>query len=143
MGLVICVGLLVDNSVVMAENIHRHHQEGIPKWEACIRGVREIGFAITIATFTTLIVFSSTLLIDGKMRFFAQKMFSPVFAAIIASLIAALMFIPLCVYLTLPNDSKIIKKQWSFSLLLEQFHNQIFSPINNFYNHSLKFFLQD
>ena len=140
MGLVICVGLLVDNSVVMAENIHRHHQEGIPKWEACIRGVREIGFAITIATFTTLIVFSSTLLIDGKMRFFAQKMFSPVFAAIIASLIAALMFIPLCVYLTLPNDSKIIKKQWSLSLVLERFHNQVFSPINNFYNHSLKFF---
>ena len=140
MGLVICVGLLVDNSVVMAENIHRHHQEGIPKWEACFRGVQEIGFAITIATFTTLIVFSSTLLIDGKMRFFAQKMFSPVFAAIIASLIAALMFIPPCVYLTLPKERKIIKKYWSFNFVLEQFHNRIFSPINNFYNHSLNFF---
>jgi HAE1 family hydrophobic/amphiphilic exporter-1 len=113
MGLVICVGLLVDNSVVMAENIHRHHQEGASRLDACLRGVSEIGFAITIATLTTLIVFSSTLLIDGEMRFYAQNMSLPVIASIAASLGTALMFIPLCVYLTLPKineRSKVGKK---------------------------------
>ena len=39
LGLVICVGLLVDNSVVVAENIHRHYQSGLSRKEACMRGV--------------------------------------------------------------------------------------------------------
>ena len=54
LGLVICVGLLVDNSVVVAENIHRHYQSGLSRREACLRGVGEIGLAVTTATLTTI-----------------------------------------------------------------------------------------
>ncbi len=142
MGLVICVGLLVDNSVVMAENMHRHYQGGATRWEACFRGVQEIGFAITIATLTTLIVFSSTLLIDGKMRFFAQKMFLPVFAAISASLLAALMFIPLCVYLTLPRQrDKEVNRRGSLRDALKWAYERFFLPVSDFYSRTLQFFL--
>ena len=70
LGLVICVGLLVDNSVVVAENIQRHYQNGMTRHAACIKGVQEIGLAITTATFTTLIVFLPALLVEGQMRFF-------------------------------------------------------------------------
>ena len=101
MGLVICVGLLVDNSVVVAENIHRNYQSGMGRKEACIKGVSEIGFAITIATTTTLIVFGSGLLTEGKMRFMIGRISLPVITSIIASLGTALMFIPLSVYLTM------------------------------------------
>ncbi|MBT5706038.1 MAG: efflux RND transporter permease subunit, partial [Verrucomicrobia bacterium] len=109
MGLVICVGLLVDNSVVVAENIHRHHQNGLSRRESCLKGVSEIGFAITIATLTTLIVFSSALMVDGEMKFMIQKITLPVISSIIASLGIALMFIPLCVYVTLPRATRDFK----------------------------------
>ena len=86
MGLVICVGLLVDNSVVVAENIHRYFDEGASRKEACLRGVSEIGFAIMIATFTTLIVFGSALLFSGELRFMVANMALPVISAIVSSL---------------------------------------------------------
>jgi multidrug efflux pump subunit AcrB len=38
LALVIAVGMLVDNSIVVAENIHRHHREGWSRSDACIRG---------------------------------------------------------------------------------------------------------
>ena len=81
MGLVICIGLLVDNSVVVAENIHRHHQNGLSRGQACLRGVSEIGFAITIATLTTLIVFGSALLAEGEMKFYVEKITLPIISS--------------------------------------------------------------
>ncbi|MDA7512576.1 efflux RND transporter permease subunit [Verrucomicrobia bacterium] len=147
MGLVICVGLLVDNSVVMAENIHRHHQDGASRLDACLRGVSEIGFAITIATLTTLIVFGSTLLIDGEMRFYAQNMSLPVIASIAASLGTALMFIPLCVYLTLPkthapNEGQTKHFSGFFGRVFKVVYMATFERFNRGYNAALKFFLK-
>ena len=57
LGLMISVGLLVDNSVVVAENIHRLHQGGMPRRQAALQGAGEIALAITTATLTTVIVF--------------------------------------------------------------------------------------
>ena len=147
MGLVICVGLLVDNSVVVAENIHRHFQNGLSRKEAVLKGVREIGFAITIATMTTLIVFGSATLADGRLKFMIQNMSLPVIAAIIASLGAALMFIPLCVFLTLPKRKKTdgtekrVGNRW-VDTSLAWVYSTIFERFNTFYNLSLKYFLR-
>jgi HAE1 family hydrophobic/amphiphilic exporter-1 len=102
LGLVICVGLLVDNSVVVAENIQRHYMDGLSRRDACLKGVGEIGLAVTTATLTTIIVFLPSLLIDGEMRFMLYRLALPVVSALLASLGIALVFIPLCVYMTLP-----------------------------------------
>lgn len=146
MGLVICVGLLVDNSVVVAENIHRHYDNGLSRREACMKGVSEIGFAITIATLTTLIVFSSALLTEGKMRFYIQTMSIPVVASIIASLGTALMFIPLSVFVTLPKERKdaATQRQTPSRVLGRYFrniYNLTFEKLNRAYNGALRFFL--
>ncbi len=146
MGLVICVGLLVDNSVVVAENIHRHHQNGLSRKEACLKGVSEIGFAITIATLTTLIVFSSALLVDGEMRFMVEKITLPVISSITASLGIALMFIPLCVFITLPRkkrDFNTTRKTPSAVLgaVFLSVYQATFERLNHAYNGALKFFL--
>ena len=147
MGLVICVGLLVDNSVVVAENIHRHHQNGLTRKDACLRGVSEIGFAITIATLTTLIVFCSAMLIDGRMKFMIAKMSLPVIASIISSLGTALMFIPLCVYVTLPNKKRDFgKTHKSPSAKIGRFfyhvYESTFEKLNRGYNSALRFYLK-
>ena len=57
LGLMICIGLLVDNSVVVAENIHRLHGTGLSRREACIKGTSEIALAVVLATVTTIVVF--------------------------------------------------------------------------------------
>ncbi len=146
MGLVICVGLLVDNSVVVAENIHRHYQSGLSRLEACLKGVSEIGFAITIATLTTLIVFSSALLVDGEMRFMIEKITLPVMTSIIASLGTALMFIPLSVYLTLPRKrhadagARKSPSRW-LGGVFSAIYQATFERLNHGYNAVLKFYL--
>lgn len=103
LGLMICVGLLVDNSVVVAENIHRYHREGLPRWDASVRGASEVALAITMSTLTTVVVFLPVSLVAGPAQFFLLRLAIPVCVSVVASLGIALVFIPLCVYLTLPE----------------------------------------
>ena len=105
LGLMICVGLLVDNSVVVAENIFRLHREGVPRREAVIRGASEIGLAIVMATLTTVAVFLPVSLVDGEAQFFLLRLSLPISVSLVASLFVALIFVPLSVYLTLPGKN--------------------------------------
>ena len=72
LGLMISVGLLVDNSVVVAENIHRLHKAGYSRRDAAIKGTGEIALAITTATLTTIVVFLPVSLVEGEAQFFLQ-----------------------------------------------------------------------
>ena len=147
LGLVLCVGLLVDNSVVVAENIQRHFQSGMKRQEACMKGVEEIGLAITTATLTTAIVFLPALLVEGEMRFFMMRLALPVVVALIASLGVALIFIPLCVYLTLSSRESIQTSQTSprsktIKVWMEKIYEATFGRFNRWYNQALGFFLK-
>ncbi|MBW2560521.1 MAG: efflux RND transporter permease subunit [Deltaproteobacteria bacterium] len=57
MGLMLAVGMLVDNAVVVTESIHRHQMNGIKPRKAILMGVNEVSLAITAGTLTTAIVF--------------------------------------------------------------------------------------
>lgn len=103
LGLMISVGLLVDNSVVVAENIHRLHRAGLPRREAAIKGTGEIALAITAATLTTVIVFLPVSLVEGEGQFFLLRLSLPISVSLVASLLVAGIFVPLSVYLTLRN----------------------------------------
>jgi HAE1 family hydrophobic/amphiphilic exporter-1 len=103
LALMVCIGLLVDNSIVVAENIDRMQKSGRPKREACIAGAGEIGLAITMSTLTTVVVFLPVALVEGPGQFFLLRMAIPISVALIASLFVALVFVPLAVYLTLPG----------------------------------------
>jgi HAE1 family hydrophobic/amphiphilic exporter-1 len=104
LGLMICVGLLVDNSVVVAENIHRLHRGGMERRRACVHGAGEVALAITLSTLTTIVVFAPVALVDGPAQFFLLRLAMPVCVSVAASLLVALVFIPLCVFLTLPRN---------------------------------------
>ncbi|HVS03130.1 MAG TPA: efflux RND transporter permease subunit, partial [Thermoanaerobaculia bacterium] len=104
LGLMISVGLLVDNSVVVAENVFRLHREGRSRREACIEGAREIALAITMATLTTVIVFLPASLVEGQGQFFLMRLAMPVCISLLASLLVALVLIPLALYATLPRN---------------------------------------
>ena len=103
LGLMISVGLLVDNSVVVAENIHRLHQSGVARRQAALQGAGEIALAITTATLTTVIVFLPVSLVDGQGQFMLLRLVIPITVALLASLVVALVVVPLMVYVTLPS----------------------------------------
>ena len=104
LGLMISVGLLVDNSVVVAENIHRLHQSGVGRRQAALQGAGEIALAITTATLTTVIVFLPVSLVDGQVQFMLLRLVIPITVSLLASLVVALVVVPLMVYVTLPSQ---------------------------------------
>lgn len=56
-GLALGIGILVDNSIVVLENIYRYREQGHAPGEAAVRGTEEVGLAITASTLTTMAVF--------------------------------------------------------------------------------------
>ncbi|MCG8457362.1 MAG: efflux RND transporter permease subunit, partial [Holophagales bacterium] len=138
LALMISVGLLVDNSVVVAENIFRLHQAGASRREACIRGAGEISLAIVMATLTTVIVFLPVSLVGGQMQFFLLRLSIPITVSLIASLLVALVFVPLSVYLTLDSASKGKKAHHLLSgharEVLRHLYEATFGRMNRLYN---------
>ncbi len=57
LAMVLAIGLVVDDAIVMLENIYRHIEEGMPPFQAALRGSKEIGFAIVAMTLTLAAVY--------------------------------------------------------------------------------------
>ncbi|MCS6771470.1 MAG: efflux RND transporter permease subunit [Kiritimatiellae bacterium] len=57
LALVLAIGIVVDDSIIVLENIYRHIEEGMPPMEAAIRGMREIGMAVIATTVSLIAVF--------------------------------------------------------------------------------------
>jgi len=97
MGLLLSVGLVVDNAIVIVENIYRKRQNGTPATEAAINGAGEVGLAVTMATLTTVVVFLPLILMSDKAEFsfWMLRIGIPVVISLLASLFIALVFIPL------------------------------------------------
>ncbi len=97
MGLMVGVGLVVDNAIVILENIYRRRGRGEAAKDAAIWGASEVGLAITMATLTTVVVFLPMMLFSGDMfmDFYMTRMGIPVGVALMGSLFVALLFIPL------------------------------------------------
>ena len=96
LSMIVAVGLLVDNSIVVVENIHRHAQLGRDPRESALRGASEVGLAITAATVTTVVVFVPVIYMEtGEMALFMKQFAAPLCVALGASLFVALTVIPL------------------------------------------------
>ncbi len=97
MGLMLAVGMVVDNSIVVVENIYRHRQAGLPALPAALRGSSEVSLAVTMATLTTVVVFLPIMFMTGSgmFSFLISRVGLPVCYALVASLLVALIFIPL------------------------------------------------
>jgi len=97
MGLMLSVGMTVDNSVVVVESIYRHRELGVSAREAALRGTSEVALAILAATSTTLVVFLPMILMseDAEFSFFMGRLGLPVCFALASSLVVALVFVPL------------------------------------------------
>ena len=96
MGLMLAVGMLVDNAVVVTENIHRNQNLMDDKFEATKRGVKQVGMAVTAGTLTTIIVFLPNIISEDSM--IAIQLYHvaiTIILALSASLLISLTVIPL------------------------------------------------
>jgi multidrug efflux pump subunit AcrB len=103
-GFVISLGLLVDDSIVVTENIARRLREGLPRREAAIAGVEEINVAVLGCTATLVLAFLPLIALPEGAGDFTRSLPVAVLTTIIASLVVSLTIIPFLASRLLPRD---------------------------------------
>lgn len=93
-GLALGVGMLVDNSIVVIENIYRLRSEGYSMKEASIQGAKEVAGAIVASTLTTVCVFLPIVFTEGITRQLFVDMGLTIAYSLLASLVIALTVVP-------------------------------------------------
>lgn len=93
-GLIIVVGILVDDAIVVAENITAQHERGVPANQAAIEGTGEVGWPVVGTVLTTIFAFLPLALIQGQIGDFMEALPIVVACALSVSLIEALFILP-------------------------------------------------
>lgn len=127
-GLALGVGMLVDNSIVVIENIYRMRYEGKSATEAAIEGAKQVSGAIVSSTLTTVAVFLPIVFVEGFTREIFADMGLTIAYSLFASLVIALTLVPMVA-------SKVLVKQ------VNQDHH-IFEGIKKGYSNILRFSLK-
>ncbi len=94
-GLAVGVGMLVDNSVVVIENIYRLRNKGANRIQAAVSGASQVAGAITASTLTTVCVFLPIVFVEGMTRQLFQDMALTIAFSLMASLIVAMTLVPM------------------------------------------------
>ncbi len=96
MSLIIAVGMVVDDSIVVIENIFRHHDLGEDRWESARKGASEVALAVVASTATSIAVFTPVFFMkQGQMSVIMKEFATPVAVSLTASLFISLTVIPL------------------------------------------------
>lgn len=93
-GMIIVIGILVDDGIVIAENIFQHYENGKTRIRAAIDGTMEVVPAITSAILTTMIAFSTFFYLDGRIGEFFMEVTIVVMLTLAFSLLEAFVILP-------------------------------------------------
>ncbi|MEP2026112.1 MAG: efflux RND transporter permease subunit [Reichenbachiella sp.] len=93
-GMIIVIGILVDDGIVIAENIYHHYEKGKTPIRAAIDGTAEVIPAITSAILTTLVAFSTFFFLEGRIGEFFGEVSTIVILTLVVSLVEALIILP-------------------------------------------------
>lgn len=94
-GLALGVGMMVDNSIVVLENIFRHREGGVPAREAAVLGADEVAGAVTASTLTTVAVFLPVAFVEGLTAELFTPMALTISFSLLASLLVSLTLVPM------------------------------------------------
>jgi len=126
-GLVLGIGMLVDNAVVVIENIFRHIEEGADRKSAARDGAGEVGMAISASTFTTMVVFLPILFSQGMAGQLAKGLAITVAAALFSSLFVALTIVPMLASVFFSSDisSSVLQEGRRFHRFREWYRGRL------------------
>ena len=127
-GLSLGVGMLVDNSVVVIENIYRLRSRGVPAARAAVQGARQVSMSVVASTLTSVCVFLPVVFSSGTVRSLLEPMSLCIGYCLMASLIVALTVVPAA-------SSTVLKKAEPKRLAW-------FEKVQEKYAHSLEWCLQ-
>lgn len=130
-GMIIVVGILVDDAIVVGENIYSHYEKGEPAFKAAVNGTKEVAGPVFTSIFTTVIAFLPFFFLDGFLGKFIWHMALVVIATLLFSLVEAFLILPghLAHSKGLhphKNDSMIRKKIEKF---IDRLTNKYYGPI--------------
>ena len=120
-GLALGGGMLVDNSIVVLENIHRYREGGLSTFDAAVQGASEVAMPITTSTLTTIAVFIPVLFLkDISAAVFAQEAETVTFA-LLASLLVSLTLLPV-VFILIDKKREFVSPNMFIGHRLESFY---------------------
>jgi hydrophobic/amphiphilic exporter-1 (mainly G- bacteria), HAE1 family len=105
LGLTLAVGLVVDDAIVMLENIIRHVEDGVPPFQAALRGSREVGFTIISISTSLVAVFIPIFFMPGVIGLLFHEFAVIVSLAIVASAFVSLTLVPMLASRFLTDDA--------------------------------------
>jgi len=132
LGLVLAIGLVVDDAIVVLENIHRHIEEGMTPFQAALQGSREIAFAVVAMTITLAAVFTPLAFMTGKTGKLFTEFALTVAAAVLVSGFVALTLTPMMC-------SKLLRHEQGFFYTRTE---RFFEGMNRGYHRLLDFTLR-
>jgi hydrophobic/amphiphilic exporter-1 (mainly G- bacteria), HAE1 family len=105
-GLMLAVGMVVDNAIVVVESIQARLLAGDTPRRAALYGAAEVSLAILVATLTTVVVFLPLIFMSGgeTLSFYLANIGLPVCVSLLASLVVSLVFLPLATTFVLTNE---------------------------------------
>jgi HAE1 family hydrophobic/amphiphilic exporter-1 len=124
-GLIVAVGMVVDNSIVILENITRHREEGESRREGAVYGAGEVGLAVSASTLTTVVIFFPLVFVKGIIKILFTQFAVVMCVVIMASLFFALTLTPML-------SSTILPVKWGT--------RRSRGPLARFYEWSERFF---
>lgn len=93
-GMILVIGILVDDGIVIAENIYQKYEKGVSRLQAAVDGTMQVLPAVFAAIVTTVIAFSSFLFIDGTLGDFFSQMAIVVIFSLVFSLVEGAFILP-------------------------------------------------
>ena len=105
-GIAMGVGMIVDNSIVVLENIYRYSSEGHSRLESCVEGTKEVFTSLTASTLTTVAVFLPLGLTGGMAGMLFDDFCLTISFLILGSLVIAITLVPLLCYFLL-DEKKV------------------------------------
>ncbi len=113
-GMILVIGILVDDGIVISENIYQKYESGMPRYKAAIEGTMEVLPAVFAAILTTVIAFNLFYYIDGRIGDFFSSMATVVILCLIFSLVEGAFILPAHVAhskaMSADNEKNIVSK---------------------------------
>ncbi len=134
-GMIVVIGILVDDGIVIGENIYAHFEMGKSPTRAAIDGTMEVGTAIISAILTTVVAFSAFFFLEGRFGDFYYEVAVVVVVTLLFSLVEALVFLPAHI-----AHSRAMKKESQQFLLnkwadkgINWVRDKLYSPVLHFF----------
>ncbi|WP_109829588.1 efflux RND transporter permease subunit [Reichenbachiella versicolor] len=137
-GMIIVIGILVDDGIVISENIYHHYEKGKSAIQAAIDGTMEVVPAIISAILTTVVAFSTFFFLEGRIGDYFSQASVIVILTLVVSLVEALIILPSHVAHSRALTQE--QKTYWFNAYADRgmnwFKDKVYGPFLNFFLHN-------